>query len=398
MWRFIACFMLIGTMLGCGNSKAPDSQGEMQRRRPDNLKRGRPQSQTFRRRGNESSPRKTQNSPTTGSARANTPVDAPKLLFGKWVGSGRTGNIEFLSDGTFASTLGEFKSDGKPTGRVQKGTFRSLGGNRIEMKHRGSGKWPNVEVYVSPAELRLLRIGSSYINRKPVEGLAQSYDFRRAGKEGPQPPGDQLGGTADELRKALVGRWVYDRDGMWEFLPDGTFVRPYHPFTETYVARNGHTLEISGRHGTRIFDVVHYGDLARGELEFLDGPFKGQRHGVKLQRAPPGHDDDPLEGNAAELIVGKWQHAQQTIVGVPDLYEFRPDGTWESVMTGSGYTLRGTYRLVAPNTLELSTAQPKGVSGYHVVFTKGDKLGLYKVTSGQHPHDATWPLIFTRVK
>lgn len=399
MCRVIVCFMFVATTLGCGSSAAPDSQGESPQVRGDNQKMGRPQSQTFRRRGDVTAPRESQDSPATIPPRVTEPINAPQLLFGKWIGSDRTGNIEFLIDGTFISTLGEFKPDGTPTGRVHQGTFRSLGEHRIGMKHRGSGSWPNVEVYVSPAELRLLRIGSSYVNGKPVEGLAQPYDFRRAGKEGPQPPADQLGGTADELQQALVGRWLDDMDGMWEFLPDGTLLRPYYPFSGTCRALNGHTLEIVDKDGKRVFDVVHYKDLARGTLEFLDGPFEGKVRGVKLQRTPTGYeDDDPLPGNPEELIVGKWQHAQQTIAGVADFYEFRPDGTWESVKTGSGYTLRGTYRFLDENTLELTSEQPKGVSGYHVTFTKGEKLGLFKTTSGQQPYNADWPHIFKRAR
>jgi len=233
---------------------------------------------------------------------------------------------------------------------------------------------------------------------RPVEGLAIPYDLRRAGTGGVVPAADRLGGTAADLGRALAGRWWTDVCGPWEFLADGTVRRAFYPSGGTYRATDGHTLEMTDPEGRTVIDLVHYGDLARATATLPGPPAKGARRDMTFRRRPAGSDeDDVLPGRMEENLVGRWRWAGEGVLLGQDAWEFRSDGTWQSVQTVTNYTLGGKYR-VRGRVAELTQDQPKGAFDYHVTVTKGGRLGLYLMPGGGPPAVPTTPLVLGRVK
>jgi len=381
MRRVIVFVLLLGAVFGCKRS-AP-TEPALNVVVDDDKKRPNP---------NPPRPQPNPNDPTPPEPTTGGPGAVPALLVGKWVGTDKPGEIEFRANGTFRSTL---------DGTNQEGTYRSLGEHRIELNHNtGRGSWPNAEVYVSKAELRVLRIGNPPpVDGRKLEGLAIPYNFRREGKA-EVVPGEGLGGTADDLRKAIVGRWLANHDGPWEFLPDGTVKRLFYPFSGTYKILDGHRIEITDKEGKLILDIVHHNGFARATQVALNTKGIRPTPDLKLRRLPADNTDyDPAPGKLSELIVGTWQFPREDVIFLgQDAYEFRADGTWQSIQTKTKYTLKGTYHFLDDRTIELTTEEPKGTSGYHVTITKGGRLGLHWVSSGTFEQSNSLPQIYQRVK
>jgi hypothetical protein len=319
-------------------------------------------------------------------------------ILGRWVDEKLGTTFEFGSDGTFRR---ESKNLFAHAMLPESGTYRFLEDNLVQI-HPVSPElgiplepWV-VEVYVAPEELCVFVSTMAYPDiRKPGNSGYRDYHCRRAGMPGPIPEGKGIGGTAENLRRRIRGRWRYEHDCL-EFTADGDLKRSYNAFTSACKYVDGKTIELTGKGGRRALEVYCGKDRLRVLHFNLDDAGKRlplnlvSPNMFTLERIPDDdHDDDPLPGDPKELIVGEWLFQQpESLKHFPGpVLRFERDGRCTKVFTdwgdGTKTTFRRPYRFLPNNEVVVGEEILPGIDPpktYRVIFTK-KKMALIDVAS-----------------
>jgi hypothetical protein len=342
-------------------------------------------------------------------------------IVGRWVDRDLGATFEFRRDGTFLRDSNNLFAHAM---LPESGSYHFLDDNLVEI-HPLSPElgiplppWV-VEVYTAPEELCVF-VGSAVGQdiRNPGTGGYRDYHCRRDGKTGPIPAGKGIGGSPEDLRRRVRGRWRYEQECL-EFTADDHLKYAYRSFVSDCKYTDGKTVELTDKGGRHALEVYCGKDMLRVLHFNLDAEGKRLPPSIvspnmfTATRIPDDdHDDDPLAGPAVAgglpagrrrppdvkaLIVGEWEFQQPAInKGMPGpVLRFDRKGQYAKIFTdwgdGSKHTESGSYRLRPDNQVEL-TEDPflpvlAGVQEikpkvYRVLFT-ARKLALIDVANSQ---------------